>query len=139
MAYDEAIRNITMKADSSLAGYTGVAGTPGAADPNYGNAQYRLVKIVGAKTVGRASAATDNVKAIGVCQSKPQVVGEAVTVAIRGITKVLAGAAFSAGDILKSDGSGRLITSSDGSTPVGIAIEDASGANVLSSMLLRVN
>jgi hypothetical protein len=139
MAYDEAIRNITMKADSSLAGYTGVPGTPGAADPNYGNAQYRVVKIVGAKTVGRASAAADATLCLGICQSKPQVVGEGITVAIRGISKVFAGAAFSAGTLLSPDATGRLVASAGGANVVAIAIEDASGANTLTSALIRCN
>jgi hypothetical protein len=95
MAYDEAIRNITLTADSSLAGYTGAPGTPGAADPNYGKAQYRFVKITGAKQCGLATAAADLI--IGVAQNKPQVAGQGVTVAIRGISQVLTGGSLQPG------------------------------------------
>jgi hypothetical protein len=137
--YDEAIRTVTFLADSSLAGYTGVPGTPGSADPNYGNAQFRFVKIVGARTVGRGAAATDQPKIVGVCQNKPQVVGEAATVAIRGVSAVLAGGAINAGDPVKCDTTGRAVSDVALANPIGIAVEAASGANVLVPVMLRVN
>ena len=107
MAYDEAIRNITLTADASLSGYTGVPGTPGSADPNYGKAQYRFVKITGAKQCGLATAAADLV--VGVIQNKPQVAGQAGTVAIRGVTQVLTGGAFNPGDKIDTDSTGRAV------------------------------
>ena len=58
MAYDEAIRSISLDADSSIAVYTGVPGLPGSADPN-GGKQYRFVKVTGAGTVGLATAAAN--------------------------------------------------------------------------------
>jgi len=137
MAYDEAIRNITLNSDSSLSGYTGVSGTPGAANPHFGKAQYRFVKVTGARTCGLATAAADVAKIVGVAQSKPQVTGQAVTVAIRGISLVLSGGAVTAGDIVKTDATGRAIASADGTTPLGIAIESVTGANQLVSVLLR--
>jgi hypothetical protein len=136
MAYDEAIRNITLTADASLAGYTGVAGTPGAASPHFGKAQYRFVKVTGAKQCGLATAAGDAV--VGVCQNKPQVAGEAATVAIRGVSRVLAGGAFIPGDKIDTDANGRAIKSGAGNG-IGIALEAATVANELSSVLLRCN
>jgi len=135
MAYDEAIRNITLTADASLAGYTGVAGTPGAASPHFGKAQYRFVKITGAKQAGLATAAGDAV--VGVCQSKPQVAGEAATVAIRGISRVLAGGAFAAGAKIDTDATGRAVVAAGAG--IGIAVEAATVANELTSVLLRCN
>lgn len=135
MAYDEAIRNVTLTADSSLAGYTGVPGTPGAADPSYGKAQYRFVKITGAKQCGLAAADVD---VVGIAQNKPQVAGQAVTVAIRGISQVLAGGAFAPGDKIDTDGTGRAVKASTGNG-IAIAVEAAGGANQLSSVLLRCN
>jgi hypothetical protein len=135
MAYDEAIRNVTLTADSSLAGYTGVPGTPGSADPSYGKAQYRFVKITGAKQCGLATASTDAV--VGVAQNKPQVAGQGVTVAIRGISQVLTGAAFSPGAKIDTDATGRAVVSAGAG--IGIAIEASTGANQLSSVLLRCN
>lgn len=139
MAYDEAIRNITLTADASLAGYTGVAGTPGAASPHFGKAQYRFVKITGAKQCGLALAA-DSKKVVGVCQGKPQVTGEAATVSIRGVSRVLAGGPFNPGDYVKPDSTGRAIAGNvDGSDSVGVAVEGATTANELTSVLLRCN
>lgn len=140
MAYDEAIRNVTLNADSSLAQYTGVAGTPGAASPNNGPALFRFVKVVGRRQVGRSTAGSaDKGKTIGVSQSKPQVVGEAVTVSIRGISVVLAGGAFVAGDSITSDATGRAVKTTVAAEELGIAIENATGADTLSSVLLRCN
>jgi Uncharacterized conserved protein (DUF2190) len=136
MAYDEAIRSVTLTADSSLAGYTGAPGTPGAADPNYGLAQYRFVKITGAKQCGLSTAGAD--LSVGVCQNKPQVAGQAATVAIRGISLILAGGAFDPGDELESDSNGRAVVATTGKV-LGIAVEAAGGADQLSSVLLRCN
>jgi hypothetical protein len=136
MAYDEAIRNITLTADTSLSGYTGVPGTPGSADPNYGKAQYRFVKITGAKQCGLATAAADTV--VGVVQNKPQVAGQAATVAIRGVTQVLTGGSFNPGDKIDTDATGRAIVAGAGAG-IGVAIEASTGANQLSSVLLRAN
>lgn len=137
MAYDEAIRNITLTADASLAGYTGVSGTPGAASPHFGKAQYRFVKITGAKQCGRATTG-DTAKVVGVIQNKPQVAGEAGTVAIRGVSRVLAGGAFVPGDAIDVDVEGRAVKAGAGNG-VGIAVEAATVANELSSVLLRCN
>ena len=136
MAYDEAIRNITLTADSSLALYTGVPGVPGSADPNYGPAQYRFVKITGAKQCGLSTAGAD--LSVGVCQNKPQVAGQAATVAIRGVSLIMAGAAFNPGDQLEADSEGRAILRTTG-VVLGIAVEGAGGADELSSVLLRCN
>jgi hypothetical protein len=137
--YEEAIRTVTFLADSSLAGYTGVPGTPGAADPNYGNAQFRWVKVVGARTVGRSTGTADKVLTVGVCQNKPQVVGEAATVAIRGVSAVLSGAAIAAGAVVTSDSTGRAVTDGAGTFTLGVAIEATTGANQLVPVLLRAN
>lgn len=140
MAYDEAIRTLSFNADSSLAQYTGVPGVPGSADPNYGPAMFRFVKLVGRRQVGRSLAGSaDKGKTVGVCQSKPQVVGEAATVAIRGASLVLAGGAFVAGDSITSDAQGRSVKTTVAAEELGIAIEDSSGANTLSTVLLRCN
>ena len=100
--YDESIRSITLDADSSLAGYTGVPGLPGSASPNNGN-QYRFVKVTGAHQCGLADD-TDTL-VIGVVQNKPQVTGAAATVAIRGISLVEAGGSVNAGDGVAVDAS----------------------------------
>ena len=79
MAFQEILHAITLEADASLGGYTGVPGLPGSAEPNGGN-QYRFVKVTGAVTVGLADATADEV-VVGVLQNKPQDAGHAATVA----------------------------------------------------------
>ena len=54
-----------------------------------------------------ATAATD--KILGVSDSIPQASGNMVDVAVEGVHKVVAGAAFDAGDMLTSDSQGRAI------------------------------
>lgn len=95
MAYEESLRSISLNADSSLAVYTGVPGQPGSTDPNYGQ-QYRFVKVTGVHQVGLLTGPLEI--AVGVMQNKPQVTDQAATVAIRGVTNMMAGAAITAGD-----------------------------------------
>lgn len=138
MSYEETLRSISLNADSSLATYTGVPDTPGAADPNYG-LQYRFVKVTAAHTVGLSvTKATD--RAVGVMQNKPQVVGQAVTVATQGVSNMMAGAAVAAGAAVTCDSTGRAITGTPGTDQIfGIALAAASAANTLIPVLLQVN
>lgn len=106
MAYEEAIRSVTLLADASVGVYTGPPGLPGSPSP-HGGALYKLAKITGANQVGLTKSAGDTV--VGVIQNKPQTVGEATTVAIRGISKVVSGAAVTAGAEVTSDNVGRVI------------------------------
>ena len=111
MAYSENLRSRSMDADASVGIYTGVPGLPGSATPN-GGKQYCFVKSTGAHQVGLATAVTDAI--VGVLQNKPQGPGHACTVAYEGVTKVIAGAAISAGALLVSDSQGRVITATTG-------------------------
>lgn len=111
MAYEENLRSRSMDADASVGIYTGVPGLPGSAVPN-GGMQYRLVKPTGAHQVGLCTSAADI--PAGVLQNKPQGPGHACTVAYEGVTRVIAGAAISAGALLVSDGQGRVVTATTG-------------------------
>ena len=77
-----------------------------------------------------ATAATD--KILGVSDSIPQASGNMVDVAVEGVHKVVAGAAFDAGDPLTSDASGRAIratfTSGQMKHVVGVALQPAVAA-----------
>jgi Uncharacterized conserved protein (DUF2190) len=137
MAYEESLRSISLNADSSLAVYTGVPGQPGSADPNYGQ-QYRFVKVTGVNQVGLITGPTQI--AVGVLQNKPQVTGQAATVAIRGVSNLMAGAAVTAGALISSDANGRAITADGVDDAVyGVALTTVTGANQLVVVLLRVN
>jgi hypothetical protein len=85
MAYEESLRSITLNADATLAVYTGVPGQPGSPSP-HGGKQYHFVKVTGVHQVGLAGA-TGSV--VGVVQNKPQGTGNAATVAIAGVSKVV--------------------------------------------------
>jgi hypothetical protein len=138
MAYDEAIRSISLDADSSIAVYTGVPGLPGSADPN-GGKQYRFVKVTGAGTVGLATAAANELP-IGVLQNKPQYTGQAATVAIRGVSRATSGAAVTAGVAVKLDNDGRVIDATlpaDAALVVGVSLAAAGAANQVIPVLIK--
>lgn len=131
MAYEESLRSITLNADSSLAVYTGPPGTPGAPNP-HGGKQYHFVKVTGVHQCGIADA--DDV-AIGVLQNKPQNAGNAATVGIRGVSKVVCDAAVTAGANIKVSADGQAATAGAGPT-VGVALTSTANAGELVSVLL---
>lgn len=139
MAYEEGLRSITLVADASLGLYTGVPGQPGSAVPNSGH-QYKFVKVTGAKTVGLATNAANEI-VIGVLQNKPQTTGSAATVAIRGVSKVVAGGSVNAGDPIKVKSSSVVGTAVAATLPadqedvVGIAVTSGSTGEVISVLL----
>lgn len=135
MSYEESLRSVSLNADSSLAGYTGVPGLPGSAKPNYGK-QYRFVKVTGENTVGLATSSSDDV--IGINQGKPQVTGQAATVGIRGISNVMSGGKFAAGDKLTADSEGRAVKAT-GDSSFAVALQGAEAAGHLVPALIRVN
>ena len=125
MSYEESLRSITLDADSSIGIYTGVPGLVGSASPNSGK-QYCFVKVTGAHKAGLATDGADPV--IGVLQNKPQKVGAAATVGIRGVTNVQVGAAFDAGDKVTANADGQAVEVDTGDTTYGIAL--AAGVTV---------
>lgn len=134
MAYEESIRSITLTADASVGVYTGVPGLPGSASPN-GGKQYHLVKVTGAAQCGLAGA-TDTV--MGVLQNKPQNTGAAATVAIRGVSKVVAGEAITAGSKVYAKADGTVQDTTTTNTYVGVALQSASAAGELIPVLLQL-
>lgn len=110
MAYEESLRSISLDADASIGIFTGVPGTPGAANPNQGK-QYLFVKITGERTVGLSLAAD---RPLGVLQNKPQGVGHAATVGIYGVSKMVCGAGVPAGSRVQPDAAGAAVVASTG-------------------------
>lgn len=135
MAYEESIRSITLDADASVGVYTGVPGLPGSADPN-GGKQYHFVKVTGAHTCGVVSAVGD--KAIGVLQNKPQNTGAAATVAIRGVSRVVADVAIDAGEDVYLSADGQATDVTTGATRVGVALSTVANAGELVVVLLQL-
>lgn len=134
MAYEESIRSITLNADSSLAEKTGVPGAPGSPVNNAGK-QYRFVKVTGEHQCGLADA--DDQVIVGVLQNKPQVSGEAATVAIRGVSKVRAAGAITAGSTVYVDANGLGTGTAGTSIGIGVALASSAGADELIPVLLR--
>jgi hypothetical protein len=133
MAYEESLRSITLNADSSLGIYTGVPGQPGSLDPN-GGKQYHFVKVTGVHQVGLA-AATGSV--VGVMQNKPQGAGQAATVAIAGVSKVVSDVPITAGASIQVSADGQAAITGTGPV-VGIALSTTANAGELVNVLLTI-
>lgn len=134
MAYEESLRSITLTADSSLGIHTGVPGQPGAPSGSHGAKQYTFVKVTGAHQCGSAGA-SDLV--VGVLQNKPQGAGHAATVGIRGVSKVIAADAITAGDTVVVDADGKA-TSGTGAGVVGVALSTTANEDEIVSVLLTL-
>jgi hypothetical protein len=80
-----------------------------------------------------ASAGAD---AIGVLQNDPAAAGRAASVAVLGVSKVVAGAAVTAGARVQSDASGRAIAAATGDVVLGRALTAASAAGEVIEVLL---
>jgi hypothetical protein len=98
----------------------------------YGSGQFLIVTLSAARTVSLQT--VSGALSYGVLQNAPAL-GQAADVAIGGITKVVVGAAVTAGQELQSDTNGRAITFASG-RKVGLALESAAGANAVISMLV---
>jgi hypothetical protein len=133
MAYEESLRSITLNADSSLGIYTGVPGQPGSPDP-HGGKQYHFVKVTGAHQVGLAGATG---AVVGVMQNKPQGAGQAATVAIAGVSKVVSDVPLTAGDAIQVSADGQAAKTGAGPV-VGIALSTAVNAGELVNVLLTL-
>ena len=87
----------------------------------------RWVKLSAENTVAQATADTDAI--VGVQHDIPYAaVGAQVAVVLSGTPKIMAGAAFSAGAFLTTDGSGRAITAVSTKRFHGVAIQAAAAA-----------
>lgn len=133
MAYDETLKSISLDADSSIGFRTGPPGMPGSLDPN-GGKQFYFVDIVGEHEAGLAGAGGD---AVGVLQNKPQHVGDAATVAIGGVSMVVAGAVLAAGDKVSSDADGKAIKTTSTNVVLGRVVVGAAAEDELAAVLLK--
>jgi hypothetical protein len=133
MAYEESLRSITLNADSSLGIYTGVPGQPGSPNP-HGGKQYHFVKVTGVHQVGLAGA-TGSV--VGVMQNKPQGTGQAATVAIAGVSKVVSDVPITAGSSIQVSADGQAAITGTGPV-VGIALSTTANAGELVNVLLTI-
>lgn len=93
--------------------------------------QYHLIVV---DNTGKAALAGADEAAVGVVQNEPDA-GEGASVRVQGVTKVVAGAAVTAGAKVSADLNGAGVTAVAGHV-VGIALTEASGAGAIFSVLL---
>lgn len=132
MAYDETLRSISLDSDDTIGFYTGVPGARGSLSPN-GGKQYHFVDITGPHQCGLAAAGAE---AIGVLQNKPQYAGEAATVAIGGISLVVAGGVLEAGDKVSANADGKGIKTTSTNAVLGRVILGAGDGELAAVLLL---
>lgn len=95
--------------------------------------QYKFVNV---DTTGKAALGGAGTRSIGVLQNKPTL-GQIGTVVVTGVSKVVAGAAVTAGDEIMSDATGRAITAVATNQGLGVALSAAAGAGVIIPVLIR--
>jgi Uncharacterized conserved protein (DUF2190) len=98
-------------------------------------AQYKFVKVTAANTVNVTTATTD--KAVGVLQNKPAAAARAATVMVNGVTKMVAGAAVTAGALVMSNASAQAVTATATNQALGIALSSVSNAGEIVTVLLK--
>ena len=102
------------------------------------NHQYGVVRLAAATTVNIASevnVAGALKTAIGVLQNKPYV-NEPATVAFAGLSKVIAGGTITAGAYVSYNSSGHVIDAVSGDVVIGRALEAATTALELATVML---
>lgn len=105
-----------------------------AAGADLSSSQFRMVKI---NASGLAVAAGAGEKAVGVLQDAPDASGKDASVAFKGVTKMEAGAAVTAGDYIMSDATGRGITGTATNFLNAVALSSAGAAGELFTALIE--
>jgi hypothetical protein len=95
--------------------------------------QYKFVDV---DATGRAALGANGGRVVGVVQNKPNT-GESAELCHSGISKVIAGAAVTAGDELQSDATGRAVLATTTNQRIGVALQSAGAAGALIAVLLR--
>ncbi|WP_299393268.1 capsid cement protein [Pelagibius sp.] len=118
MATYQSLHNITLVAGADLSA-----------------SQYRFMTVA---ADGQIDPTGDGANAHGVLQNKPSAAGEAATVAIAGVSKVVAGAAVAAGASVASDANGGAVPPTVGEEKLGTALEAAGAAGEIIEVLLQL-
>jgi hypothetical protein len=101
---------------------------------DYSAKQYMAIALDG---TGKGAVPAAGADAYGVVQTKP-IVGQVGTVAVGGVSKMVAGAAVAAGADVAVDAQGRAIAATTGAYAIGKATLAASGAGVIISVDLDI-
>jgi hypothetical protein len=121
MAYDQGLRSIGLPAGSDLT-------SGGTVNPQF--------LFVTTNASGQIAFTGAGAVADGVLQDKPNAVGYEGQVGILGVTKLVTGAAVTAGDPLMANGSGQAITATTGNFVRARALQSSAGAGVMIPALL---
>jgi len=116
MAYEIPVLSITLVASTDLSDY-----------------QYRFLAVDANGEAELVDAAATH--PVGVLQNEPDE-DESGTVMVYGVSKVVAGDAVDAGDLVRSDTVGRAVSAGAGEVVAGIALESADAAGEIIPVLL---
>lgn len=108
-------------------------GSQTVAGADLSGSQFYAVKITAARTVGLANTGGEQI--YGILQNKPTT-GQAADVGFLGVSKAAAGAAIAAGAALTTDTTGRLITATSTTHRVATALEAATAAGQLITVMV---
>ena len=117
MALEESLRSISLPAAGDLS-----------------SSQYLFGKI---NSSGQVAVCPDGGKADGVIQNDPAAAGRAVQLGIAGRSKIVAGGVVGAGDSVSCDASGRAVSVASGDYSLGTAVEAASAAGDVISIIFQ--
>ena len=99
--------------------------------------QYRFVELASDAQVDLVAAAGGD--AVGVLQNDPSAAGRAATVAVMGVSKVVAGGTVAAGARVQSDASGEAITAASGDIVLGRALTGGVAGDVIEVLLVSTH
>ncbi len=117
MANEETLRSISREASADLSAK-----------------QYHFMTI---NASGLLAAAGAGVSIDGILQDKPDAANRAGQLGVRGRSKIVVGAAVTAGDDLTPDAAGKAVTAATGDVIAGTALEDGAASGNIVSILLN--
>lgn len=118
MSYEESLCSITVPANADLSA-----------------SQYCFVKLVDNSGTGRAALTGDGEFGIGVLQNKPSAADVACTVGFKGVSKVKAGGAVTAGVPIASDASGQAVSAASGDIVLGLPLKSGVSGDIIPVLL----
>ena len=97
--------------------------------------QYFIAAVVDASGEGQAALCGDGAQPCGVIYNNPDAAGKATSIAYKGIVKVKAGGAITAGNTVASDAAGEAVVATTGDVILGIALDTAVDGDIVSVLL----
>jgi len=117
MAIEEGLRSISREASADLSAK-----------------QFHFMAITSS---GQIAAAGDGVAVDGILQDNPSAAGRVGALGVRGVSKLVVGAAVSAGDDISPNAAGRGVLSTTGDVIAGVALEDGGADGNIISFLIN--